>query len=264
MKQEKFNLQSGGHNIVGIIETPDDKNQNDAMPTVMLFHGGRNNKDSFPSYPDVRDILIDKGFRTVRIDFFGSGESDGHFRDKTNAHLLTNIRDTIDYIVAKPGVDKIGVLGRSQSSVQLATLDDDRVDAAVLHCPAIYTLDSFKITLYPEEMKEFLPSGEHYLMIDDPKSELNINGPYGYNRTYFDEYINLPKVIEENLPKMKNVMIVQGVNDECMNYNDAWKAFNMLSGHREFHCLSDVGHKFVGKEREVAELSVKWFCEHLK
>lgn len=264
MKQEKFTIKSGGNNIVGIIETPNNYNGKDIIPTVLLLHGGRNNKSSFPTYPHIRNMLIKKGFRTVRIDFFGSGESEGDFRDKTNAQLLQNIKDTIEYIAKKPGVGKIGAMGRSQSSVQLASLSSKKLDAVVLHCPALYTLKAFKEKFYPKEMEKFLPSGEHYLMIDDPKSGSNINGPYGYNRTYFDEYINLPEVIEKNLPNMKNVMMIQGVEDECMNYKDAWKAFNFLKGEREFHCLSEVGHKFTGKEEEVAELSVKWFCSHLK
>ncbi len=260
MKKEKFTIKSNNKNIVGVIEKPQ---KGSCFPTVLLFHGGRNNKDNFPSFPYIRDMLIEEGFATVRIDFFGSGESDGNFIDKTNEMLLNNIKDTVSFMVTKNFTSKIGALGRSQSSLQLMCLIDEKIEAMVVHGPPISCFDTYKTTFYPIEMGEFLPSKEHYLRINDPKSEENINGPYGYNRTYFEELAKLPDIVDKTLPQLKNVMIIQGAEDVIMDKNDAWKAFNILTGHREFHCLADTGHTFVGKEKEVAELSVKWFKKHL-
>ncbi|KKT92724.1 MAG: Alpha/beta fold family hydrolase [Parcubacteria group bacterium GW2011_GWA2_45_14] len=261
MKQEQIKFQSNNKTVVGIIETPD---HGEIFPLVILFHGGTNTKDKFPTYPIIRDRLIEEGFMTFRIDFFGSGESDGEFKDKTNAFMLNNMKDAIDFIVRDERVEKFGIFTRSQSSLQSSYLIDDRISARVMCCPAIRPWDCFTNVWYPKEMKEFLKTSDDYLFIKTSDVR-KVKGEYGYSRKYFNELQALPKKTEESMPKMNNVMIIQGEMDKEINYMDAVTAFNYLpSGNRELHMISGVGHPFEGKENEVASYAVSWFNKYLK
>ena len=258
MRQEKFKLKSNELDLIGYIETPD---EGEFFPTVLLLHGGTNTMDKFPPFPFLRDSLIDEGFMCVRFDFYGSGESDGDFRDKTNDLMYNNIKDVLDFISKDSRCGQIGTMSRSQSSIQMSYFLDDRIKARALHCPPIRPYDSYAKTWYPKEMAEFMPSQEKYLMIDDPNRD--VKGPYGYNRTYFEELLTIPDRIDKSLPQMNNVCIIEGAEDDEMDKNDAWLAFNFLTGHRQFHCIADAPHNFKGKEIEVASLSLEWFKKHL-
>lgn len=261
MRQEKVHFKSAGGNVVGVIETPD---MGEKFPLVILFHGGTNTKDVFPTFPMIRDRLIEAGFMTFRIDFFGSGESDGEFKDKTNAVMSENMKDAINFIVEDNRVGKFGIFTRSQSSLQASYYVDDRISARVMCCPAIRPWDCFTNVWYPEEMREFLKTNDEYLFIKTTDLR-KVKGEYGYGRRYFNELQALPKKTEESMPKMENVMIIQGELDKEINYMDAVTAFNYLpSGNRELHMISGVGHPFKGKEDEVAAYAVAWFNKYLK
>jgi len=79
--------------------------------------------------------LAEAGFAVLRMDFYGSGNSDGRFEEMT---VLTEVEDAVamlDWFTAQPGIDndRIGVIGLSMGGAVTALLGarDPRVKAAV-------------------------------------------------------------------------------------------------------------------------------------
>lgn len=117
----------------GILHRPD--GEGDA-PGIVMLHGftGQHIEDKRLFVQAARHLAA-AGFAVLRMDFYGSGNSDGGFEEMT---VLTEVEDAvvmIDWISAQPGIDagRIGVIGLSMGGAVMALLAarDDRVKAIV-------------------------------------------------------------------------------------------------------------------------------------
>lgn len=122
VKEEIVNIDFEGENMVGTLTYP--KEQED-IPIVLMLHGFGGQMNSLAlegteenAYSRAARVFSGQGYATLRIDFIGSGESDGLWEDTTVSGQIANAETAIDYIKTLSFVDenRIGIMGMSQGS----------------------------------------------------------------------------------------------------------------------------------------------------
>jgi len=107
--QEKLSFQNNkGDNLVGILSNPSGSKEN---LIVVLCHGFDTSMQS-TTYLRVEKALNEKGFATLRFDFFGHGESDGKFEDITISEAVDDALQAIAFVKSR-GFQKIALFGSS-------------------------------------------------------------------------------------------------------------------------------------------------------
>jgi pimeloyl-ACP methyl ester carboxylesterase len=136
-----LSFQNQGMNIVCTLTTPNIKR---SRPIVLILHGYGGERTGFPVegtgegyFERFARILAERGYCSLRIDFRGSGESDGGYEVTTFEGQVSDAMAAIDFIQGLPDpVDptKIAVVGHSQGGAitSLLSARDKRVDTAVL------------------------------------------------------------------------------------------------------------------------------------
>ncbi|MGH9404482.1 MAG: alpha/beta hydrolase [Terriglobia bacterium] len=126
----------------GVINRPDQPAGRRGVPGVVFFHGFTGDRlESHWLFVKCARALAERGFATLRFDFYGSGESDGDFRD---AALATEISDglcAVDFFRRQRGVDRgcIGLVGLSLGGAVAATIAQRvKAQALVLWSPVAH------------------------------------------------------------------------------------------------------------------------------
>lgn len=130
-----------GQQVVGTLTVPEGSN----YPLVLLFHGFTGTRDELPIVDDnetmfsrTARLLAEAGYASLRIDFRGSGESEGAWADTTFSGQISDALAALDYVTALPDVDgeRLGVIGLSQGGLVAASIaDDPRIASVVLWSP---------------------------------------------------------------------------------------------------------------------------------
>ena len=90
----------------GVVNTPDDFDENKKYPTVIIIHGfGGDRNGSINFRLNHAKYLTDRGFVAIRFDFSGSGESDGDFYDMTVSREERELELINDFAKMKYYVD---------------------------------------------------------------------------------------------------------------------------------------------------------------
>ncbi|MBK8047823.1 MAG: alpha/beta fold hydrolase [Anaerolineales bacterium] len=166
--EQVVTLESEGQIVVGTLALP-------AMgeapyPAVLLLHGFTNTRDELPvagtnekMYTRLARVLGEHGIASLRIDFRGSGESDGEWADTTFTGQISDTLKAIDYLASRPEIaaDRMGVLGFSQGGLVAAEAAaiDDRLQTVLLWSPVANPPDTYKWILSPESVAAGLQSG---------------------------------------------------------------------------------------------------------
>ena len=112
-------------------------------PVVVMFHGftgQRNEMDivggTETMYGRTARIFAEQGYTSLRIDFIGSGESDGKWENTTVSGQISDALAAIEYVktLDRVDADRIALLGLSQGgtvAVCTASRSED-VDAVIL------------------------------------------------------------------------------------------------------------------------------------
>ena len=91
----------------GVINTPDDFDENKKYPSVIIFHGfGGDRNGSVNFRINHAKYLTERGYVVFRFDFSGSGESDGSFYDMTVSREEKEVEMIHDFAKMKYYVDK--------------------------------------------------------------------------------------------------------------------------------------------------------------
>jgi uncharacterized protein len=122
-------LVSQGQKIVGTWTVP--AGATAPYPTVLMLHGFLSTRQELPvnntketMFSRTARILAEQGFASLRIDFRGSGESEGKWEDTTFSSQMTDARAAIAFLNKQANVDtkKIAVLGMSQGGLVAASI----------------------------------------------------------------------------------------------------------------------------------------------
>lgn len=127
-------LQHQGEKIFGVLHQPLPLRP---VPAVLMCHGYAGNKAGrYRIYVLIAQKLAELGIASLRIDFRGSGDSEGNFSDMTISSEVSDALKGIEYLRNQANIDKdrIGLLGNSLGGA-IATLtaaQDGNIKSLVL------------------------------------------------------------------------------------------------------------------------------------
>ncbi len=115
---------TGGKLLRGVLHLPVTE-ASAAAPAVVLFHGFTGNRmESHWMFVKCSRALAFAGVASLRFDFYGSGESEGEFRQMTLSGELADGRAAVAFLRRQRGIDpnRVGMLGLSLGGTVAASL----------------------------------------------------------------------------------------------------------------------------------------------
>lgn len=183
-KEQQVTIPVDGQNVVGTLETPDDASA--PAPVVLMLHGFTGTRDELP-VKDTDDGVFKRaarelsknGYASLRIDFRGSGESDGKWEDTTFSGQIKDAVAAIDWLKDNPDVDGAGisVLGWSQGGLVASHAVAERpdVNAAILWAPVTNAMFTFSNLLGADTVMNAIAG--------DPQTPHTVKLPWGVETT---------------------------------------------------------------------------------
>lgn len=114
-EREAVVLENEGMKIFGILHKPLQAAA-ERCPAVIICHGfGGNSIGYYNAYVEIASQLSKYGVATLRIDFRGSGNSEGNITEMTLNSAASDALVGLSFLAQHPEIDKnkLGVLGRS-------------------------------------------------------------------------------------------------------------------------------------------------------
>ncbi len=259
--------------IIGTLAMP---TTDTAVPLVLLFHGFKGERDELPivnteegMYSRTARIFAERGIATLRIEFRGSGESEGKWEDTTFTGQIADAIAALDYAGTIKGVDsaRIGIIGLSQGGLVAASAagQDARIKSLTLWSAAANPASNFANILPLETIKAGLA-------LEDGKA-LAITLPWGeetsMKRAFFEELYTVDPVA--SITHYPNpLLVVVGSRDTTvypqplqgqvfLNYHEGKEALVVVDGDHVFDVLA-TGPEVLD---QAIFNSLAWFMETL-
>lgn len=248
--KNEFFIKSAGKSLYCLFEKPD----NSKNKLILLLHGLTNSHINCPLISESTESLHLKGFPTFRFDYFGSGKSDGEFKDKTWEIMVQNTIDVLEYVKTKLKYSKIGIWGRSLGAILGATIcDDPSVFASVFLSMTIHTNISFSAS-FPKGQLFSLPI----------KGTVVVKGKPILHKRFYEKTKWIDRLQKQHLSKAKNILIMQGSEDKTV-YNPAWakEIYNLVNEPKKLIYIKDANHAYTGYENKAIENGTNWFTKQI-
>jgi len=158
-KREPIVLENFGQKIFGVLHIP----EKTPAPFVLFCHGFTGTKvEPHRTFVNTAEALAKEGIGALRIDFRGSGDSEGSFKDMTVEGEVSDALVALDFLRQNNLVDKerIGILGLSMGGA-VASITSGRspiVKSCVLWS-AVCHFDIF-FNRSPEEIQKIKDYGD--------------------------------------------------------------------------------------------------------
>lgn len=111
--RESVVLENEGQTLFGVFHRPCCQAP---FPAVLICHGfGGNKTGKYRIYVHLAEKFSQLGIASLRIDFRGSGDSEGNFSDATLSSEVSDALVALRYLRNHPDVDpaRVGIFGRS-------------------------------------------------------------------------------------------------------------------------------------------------------
>ncbi|MDD7909703.1 alpha/beta hydrolase [Pseudovibrio exalbescens] len=159
-------FEVAGQEVVGTLETAEGA---DNAPIVLMLHGFTGSRDELAVkdtdegvFSRIARQFSENGFNSLRIDFRGSGESDGEWAATTFSSQIADASAAIDWIKSQDQFmdSKLVVLGWSQGGLVAshAVQENEMVDAVVLLAPVTHPMLTYGGLLGSEAIQKALAS----------------------------------------------------------------------------------------------------------
>ena len=145
----------------GMIHRPKAPSARRRAPGVVFFHGFTGDRmESHWIFVKCARALAGAGIASLRFDFYGSGESEGEFREVTLQGELSDARAAVEFFRRQKGIDpkRIGLLGLSLGGTVAASLAS-RLRARALVLWAALAHPSELLTL-AQRTTNLIPGGQ--------------------------------------------------------------------------------------------------------
>jgi len=181
--EETVSIPVEGQAVIGTLETPDGVAN---PPVVLMLHGFTGSRDEL-GVKDTEEgvfsrasrILSENGIASLRIDFRGSGTSEGAWADTTFSRQTADAIAAADWLKASDRVDgsRMAVLGWSQGGLVASHLAEARpdLDAVILWAPVVHPIHTYSGLLGTELVQQALSS--------PAETELTATLPWGAETT---------------------------------------------------------------------------------
>ncbi len=243
--EKKFIENEKREKIATIIHTP----KEEPKGTILLQHGLFSDKEG--SWERRADTFTKKGYRAIRFDRRGYGESSREFID---FNLTTGIQDTLTLLnhLQEKDWKNIGIYGSSFGGLIgiHAAVKNPKIKTLALRAPATY-----QIHLFEKLEKEVQEKGKIDLEEEMQGAEMD--------QTFFEE---LKKYDPEEAAEKLDVptAIFHGTEDEIVPLEDSEKFYEKINVPKQLHKIPKQGHVFTKTiDQKVVEKAAKWFDENL-
>jgi pimeloyl-ACP methyl ester carboxylesterase len=216
-------FENEGLTLVCTLTIPNTRKKAPIVITLNGFNGDRNDAvipgTDEPFFKRVARMLAEQGLASLRVDFRGSGDSDGEYNITTFSTQISDTIAALDFICSdlKHLVDSnsIGIIGFSQGGLvgSVAAAKDKRVDALVLWSPLTNPPRSFQGLLLEEGIKQglALPDGGSAIF------GIYVGGQYVYwdaylGKAFFEDIFKIDPLAEIKDYK-EPMMVIVGSND---------------------------------------------------
>ncbi len=178
---------------------------NNSKKIVIFLHGFTGNKnESHFSFARQARLFDKNNIDSIRLDYYGSGDSDGEFKDMDFYDLIKQGMKIIDYVKSL-GYKKIYLEGMSMGGALAIKLANPDISKLILISPAI-NMKQLTQNIFNNNL--ILPNGNASF------------GSLELSRKFKDsvEQIDLfEDIIHLNIP----TLIIQGTNDKAVPYENA-------------------------------------------
>lgn len=253
LSESDLSFSNQGQTIVGTLAMPQGEGP---FPIALLLHGFTGTRHELPvvgtedtMFSRAARWLGERGVASLRIDFRGSGDSEGAWEDTTFSGQISDAIAALDYLEMLDGVDSdnISIIGLSQGGlVGAATAGrDPRVSSLVLWSAVSNPVMSYGILLGYDNLLAGAAAGAEALTITLPwGAETALKGPF------FDD-IFLVDPVAEIAGYAGPLLAITGSRDTTvtpqphagqvfLDYHDGAEALVVLDGDHIFDVLAEV------------------------
>lgn len=231
----------------GMLHRPDRPGE---VPALVMLHGftGQHVEDQRLFVQAARHFA-GAGYAVLRMDFFGSGDSDGAFTDMTVHTEVADAVAMLDWLAGQPNVDsaRTGVIGLSLGGAVTALLaaQDARVKAAVF-----WNAVGLPVLHFSEIPRE----GPH----------AGIVGGLQVSAAFLDTFytLDIPAALAEYSGPG---LVIRGTHDAIVLAREAEALAEVLGARGTLYQLERADHTFTHPawREELFEVTTGWLAEHL-
>lgn len=258
--REQIIIENEGQKIFGVMHRPLTKAP---CPAVLICHGlGGHKVGKHRLYVHLAHRLASIGIAALRIDFRGSGDSEGEFIDMTIESELSDALKALNYLQNDPSIDhdKIAIFGRSFGGViaVLAAHHHKQIKSMALWAP-VFSGDQWK------EQWEMLKTAK---LSDERKEEMMSIEGMKPGIKFFQQLLALDLSAEMHALNGLPLLHIHGQKDTLVTTRHAEKyvdARQEAKAKSKFLLLSNTDHDFshAAERASALEESVKWFNKTL-
>jgi dipeptidyl aminopeptidase/acylaminoacyl peptidase len=242
-----------GKRLRGMIHKPRTGAQR--VPGVVFFHGFTGDRmESHWMFVKCARALEKAGIASLRFDFYGSGESDGEFREVTLQSEIADAKSAVKFFRRQKGIDpkRLGLCGMSMGGA---------VAAAVAPWSRAHALALWSALAHPKELRRLAERTTHPLP----------NGAREYNAhevsARFLETIEKVRPLAAFRRFTAPTLIIHPEKDEHLPPHHPEGYFRASGAAvKEKLIIPGADHTYtaIAWEREVIARTSAWFSKHLK
>jgi putative redox protein len=201
---------------------------------------------------DLSLALVEEGFKVLRFDFSGNGQSEGNFSESIYSKQVGDIKTAASFMSAQ-GVSWIGVAGHSMGAMValLAASEMDSIKAICTLAAKASALQSFHF-LSEDQIQALRRTGRVNFI--SRGRTLEFTEAFFADAAKYDLSSIMP-----SLPQP--LMVVHGDMDEIIPVENAYRILQYKKVNTELTIISGADHMFSQDEhrREVAQRVSQWF-----
>lgn len=255
-ERESVILLNRGQKIFGVMHRPINQ---DKYPAILICHGlGGHKSGKFRLYVSLATLLSKAGIGCLRIDFRGSGDSEGEFHEMTLEGEVSDALVGLDFLSKDPHVDpqRIGLFGRSIGGAVaiLSAKKFNNIKTLAMWAPVFsgeQWIDKWKL-LHTEGLSQ-----EHRIEL------MRINGQVpGYE--FYKQLFSIQ--MEHELPALEKMALlhIHGKKDNIVDIEHADKYMqyrNPTKAETKFIRLDNSDHDFSDpiEQRVALDETCQWF-----
>jgi len=258
--RDVITLTNENQKIFGVLHIP--KINNKKFPVVLMCHGFAGNKaGKYRIYVSLAESLAKAGIASLRFDFRGSGDSEGHFSDMTIQSEVSDVITNYHFLKKHAAIDskRIGLLGNSFGGA-IAILAANKIEVkSIALLAALFSTEKWK-----EQWQQLQKAHKEHSIKEIARAfEGNVPGP-----NFYKDFFELD--MKSHLIPLVNVPLfhVHSEVDERISISDAYqysKCREQASSATKFLKLSQSDHSFSNVEERLLLINelTKWFVETL-
>ena len=247
MEQQIQFLNLSGEKLAGTFHVPA-KNSRHGIILGHCFTCSRHTR----ILRDVSLALVDVGFKVLRFDFSGNGQSEGNFAESFYSKQVKDLEAAASFISSQ-GVTWIGLAGHSMGAMValLAASQMDTIQAVCTLAAKASSLQSFHF-LSQNQVQELQRSGRVNFV--SRGRTLELTEAFIADAAKYDLPSTMPSLAQP-------LMVVHGDMDEITPVENAYQLHRYRSVNTELVIIPGADHMFSQDEhrQEVVQRVAKWF-----